>query len=152
LRFFANQPAKPDRDDTIAVRLKRLATMFLRFVTTRIDKNSHKSQGVFAASHALLDSDDLTREEWERLREMIIWFNVNLPSPPKKFDSRRAIFWFKSTAEENIRKVWELVYMLREHGHHVEVQKCRRLGNIVWEDDFQAAAFPSDSDGRISIQ
>jgi hypothetical protein len=70
----------------------------------------------------------------------------------EEVDSRRAIFWFKSTAEENIRKVWELVYMLREHGHHVEVQKCRRLGNIVWEDDFQAAAFPSDSDGRISIQ
>jgi len=126
--------------------------MYLRFVTTRIDKDSHKPQGVFAASYALLDSTDLTREQWEQLRGMIIWFNANLPTPPKKFDSRRAIFWFKSSAEQNIRKVWELVHMLREHGHDVEVHKCRRLGNIVWEDDFQVAAFPSKSDGRISIQ
>ena len=126
--------------------------MYLRFVTTRIDRDSHKPQGVFAASYALLDSGRLTREEWELLRGMIIWFNLTLPTPPKKFDSRRAIFWFKSSAEENIRKVWELVHVLREHSHHVEVHKCRTLGNIVWEDDFQVAAFPSKSDGRITIQ
>ena len=125
--------------------------MYLRFVTIRIDRNSNKPQGVFAASYALLDSGRLTREEWELLRGMIIWFNLTLPTPPKKFDSRRAIFWFKSSAEENIRKVWELVQVLREHSHHLEVHKCRRLGNIVWEDDFQVAAFPSESDGRISI-
>jgi hypothetical protein len=89
--------------------------MYLRFVTTRIDKDSHKAQGVFAASYALLDSGHLTRQEWEHLRGMIIWFNANLPTPPKKFDSRRAIFWFKSSAGENIRTVWELVHVLREH-------------------------------------
>ena len=126
--------------------------MYLRFVTIRIDRNSNKPQGVFAASYALLDSGHLSREEWEHLRGMIIWFNANLPTPPKKFDSRRAIFWFKSSAQENIRTVWELAHVLREHGHHVEVHKCRRLGNIVWEDDFQVAAFPSKSDGRSSIQ
>ncbi len=126
--------------------------MYLRFVTTRIHKDSHKPQGVFAASYALLDSADLTREKWEHLRGLTIWFNANLPTPPKKFDSRRAIFWFKSSAEESIRKVWELVHVLREHGYHVEVHKCRRLGNIVWEDDFQVAAFLSKSDGRITIQ
>jgi hypothetical protein len=126
--------------------------MYLRFVTTRIHKDSHKPQGVFAASYALLDSPDLTREEWGHLRGITIWFNANLPTPPKKFDSRRAIFWFKSSAEQNIRKVRELVYVLREHGHHVEVYKCRKLGNIGWEDEFQAAAFPSKSDCRITIQ
>ena len=126
--------------------------MYLRFVTTRIDKNSHKPQGVFQASYALLDSGDLTRDQWEYVRGMIIWFNANLPTSPNKVDARRAIFWFKSSAKENIRKVWELVHALREHGHHVEVHKCRRLGNIVWEDDFQVAAFPSELDGRVTIQ
>ena len=126
--------------------------MYLRFVTTRIDKDSTSHRGVFAASYALLDSGNLTRDDWENLRRMIIWFNVNLPTPSKKFDSRRAIFWFKSSAKDNIRRVWELVHLLRHHSHHVEVHKCRRLGNIVWEDDFQAAAFPSELDGRISIQ
>jgi hypothetical protein len=126
--------------------------MYLRFVTTRIDKASHRQQGVFAASYALLDSGNLTREESDHVRQIQIWFNTNLPTPPKTFDAHRAIFWFKSSAEESIKNVWELVHLLRQHGHHVEVQKCRRLGNILWEDQFQVAAFPSKADGRITIQ
>ena len=55
--------------------------MYLRFVTTRIDEDSHKPQGVFQASYALLDSGDLTRDQWEYVRGMIIWFNGNLPTP-----------------------------------------------------------------------
>jgi hypothetical protein len=75
--------------------------MYLRFVTTRVHKNSHKPEGVFAAAYALLDSGDLARDEWRALREMLNWFSANLKSQPKTFDARRAIFWFKSNAEEN---------------------------------------------------
>ena len=126
--------------------------MYLRFVTTRIDKDSHKPEGVFAASYKLLDSGDLTKDEWQHIREILNWFNANLPTPPKHFDADRAIFWFKSSAEESIQKIWELVYVLRHHGHHVEIHKCRALGNVLWEDKFQVAAFPSKHDGRITVQ
>jgi hypothetical protein len=40
--------------------------MYLRFVTTRIDKDSHKPQGVFAASYVLMDSGDLSATERKR--------------------------------------------------------------------------------------
>ena len=126
--------------------------MYLRFVTTRIDNNSHKPQGVFVASHRLLDSGDLSPEEWTHVREILNWFNGNLPTPPKSFTTGRAIFWFKSSTQESIRNIWELVHLLQHHGHYVEVHKCRRLGNILWEDKFQVAAFPSKLDGRITIQ
>ena len=69
--------------------------MYLRFVTTRIDDDSHRPQGVFVASHALLDSGDLTRDEWDHVREILNWFNANLPHPPKKFHRGRAIFWLQ---------------------------------------------------------
>jgi hypothetical protein len=69
--------------------------MYLRFVTVRVHKDSPEPAGVFAAAYALLDSGDLTRDEWKVLREMLNWFNANLKSPPKTFDGRRAIFWFK---------------------------------------------------------
>jgi hypothetical protein len=75
-----------------------------------------------------------------------------LPTPPKSFTTGRAIFWFKSSAQESIRNIWELVHLLQDHGHYVEVHKCRRLGNILWEDKFQVAAFPSKLDGRITVQ
>jgi len=83
---------------------------------------------------------------------MLNWFNANLPTPPKHFSAGRAIFWFKSNAEETVRNIWELVYLLRQHGHFAEVHKCRRLGNICWEDRFQVAAYPSKLDGKITVQ
>jgi hypothetical protein len=138
--------------DRIAVWNYRVSAMYLRFVTTRIDEDSHKAQGVFVAAYALLDSGDLNRDEWKRVREILNWFNENLPHPPKNFTTGRAIFWFKSSAEKSIRSVWELVHVLRQHGHYVEVHKCRRLGNILYEDKLQVAAFPSKLDGRITVQ
>ena len=126
--------------------------MYLRFVTTRIDQDSHKPQGVFVASYGLLDSGDLTRDEWKHVRDILDWFNENLPHPPKSFETGRAIFWFKSSAKVSIRNIWELVHLLRHHGHYVEVHKCRKLGNILYEDDLQVAAFPSKLDGKITIQ
>jgi hypothetical protein len=126
--------------------------MYLRFVTTRVDEDSHKPKGVFVASYELLDSGDLSKEEWKRVREILDWFNENLPHPPKSFTKGRAIFWFKSSAEHSISSVWELVHLLRQHGHYVEVHKCRRLGNILYDDKFQVAAFPSKLDGRITVQ
>jgi hypothetical protein len=126
--------------------------MYLRFVTTQVDEDSHKPQGVFVASYSLLDSGDLTRDEWKLVRTILDWFNENLPHPPKSYTTGRAIFWFKSSAEDSISRVWELVHVLRQHGHFVEVYKCRRLGNILYEDKLQVAAFPSKLDGRITVQ
>jgi len=104
------------------------------------------------ATYALLDSGDLARDEWKRVRDILDWFNANLPHPPKNFTTGRAIFWFKSSAQESIRRVWELVHLLRENGHYVEVHKCRRLGNVLYEDKFQVAAFSSKLDGRITSE
>lgn len=127
-------------------------TMFLRFVTTRVHEDSHKPAGVFGAAYALLDSGALEPYEWKRVREILIWFNKNLPTPPDRFSAKRAIFWFKSSSEESIRHVWELVHALRFHGYQVEVHKCRRLANIVWEEHHQVAAYPSERDGKITVQ
>jgi hypothetical protein len=126
--------------------------MFLRFVTTRVHKDSRKPEGVFAAMYSLLDSGSLDPEEWKRLREIRIWFSKNLPAPPASFSANRAIFWFKSGAKESIGQIWELVHSLRLHGYHVEVYKCRRLANIVYEDRYQVAAYPSEKDGRTTVQ
>lgn len=126
--------------------------MYLRFVTTRTDEDSRQPQGVFVAAYALLDSGDLSASEWRKARDTLDWFNKHLPHPPDNFYACRAIFWFKSSARLGIRKIWDLVELLRQHGHFVEVHKCRRLANVCYVDDFQVAAYPSDLDGRITIQ
>ena len=121
--------------------------MFLRFVITQLDEVSKKPQGLFVAAADLIESGSLSREERLQLRETIIWFNKNLPSPRYEFASRK-IFWFKSNAEECVKRMWELTRLLRYHGYLVEVEKCRELGNIFYEDKFQVAAYPSPNDRR----
>jgi hypothetical protein len=121
--------------------------MFLRFAITLIDDVSHKPQGLFAAAEELLESGDLSLVERDLLREVIIWFNKNLPSPRRMIASR-AIFWFKSSADECIKRMWEFTHVLEHHGYLVEVEKCRVLGNIIYEDQFQVAAYPSKHDRR----
>lgn len=118
--------------------------MFLRFVVTQIDNDSHQPQGLFVVSHELLDSGDLSPEESAQIRRVLRWFNLNLPSPSSI--GARVIFWFKSDADQCLEKMWELKAVLEYHGYLVEVQKVRQLGNIVYEDEFQVAAFPSRKD------
>jgi hypothetical protein len=126
--------------------------MFLRFVITRRDEHSRSAQGVFVAAHELLRSGDLNPQEWKHLRSLLDDFNKSLPHPPDNFYASRAIFWFKASAHENIRRIWELVHLLRAHGNHVEVYKCRHLANISYQDEMQVAAYPSERDGRITAQ
>lgn len=119
--------------------------MFLRFVITQIDEDSHKPQGLFSAAYELLDSGDLTLHERNQLREILIWFNKNLPSP-RRMVASRAIFWFKSSADECVKRMWELTHLLRYYGYLVDVEKYKVLGNIIYEDNFQVAAYPSKYD------
>lgn len=95
---------------------------------------------------------NLAPHEWKREREILDWFNEHLAHPPEHFDGGRAIFWFKASARECIEQVWELVHLLREHGHHVEVHKCRHLANICYSHPLQVAAYPSTQDGKLTVQ
>jgi hypothetical protein len=95
----------------------------------------------------LLESGDLSLDERDLLREVLIWFNKNLPSP-RNMVASRAIFWFKSSADECMKRMWELTHLLRHYGYLVEVEKCRELGNIIYEDEFQVAAYPSKHDRK----
>jgi hypothetical protein len=44
--------------------------------------------------------------------------------------------------------MWEFTHVLEHHGYLVEVERCRVLGNIIYEDQFQVAAYPSKHDRR----
>lgn len=126
--------------------------MYLRFTVTIVDDTSHRAQGVFVAAYSLLDSYQLGSIEEKQLRYALRWFNENLPAPPYDFCAGRAIFWFKTSADENIRRMWELVDLLEHYDHFTQIYKCRYLGNILFEDKFQVAAYPSYKDGRITIR
>jgi len=126
--------------------------VYLRFTTLKIDEDSKRPQGIFIAAYSLLEFGDLSVAEWKHLREILDWYKSNLPLPPKNFEASRAIFWFRSSAAENIGRMWELVAILRDHDILISVCKCRRLANISYRDELQVAAYPSPDDAKVTVQ
>ena len=123
-------------------------TTFLRFVIPRRDGDSHSRLGVLAAAHELRDSGNLESYEHELLCKCLAWFNehVRIPAVLSEPGNARAISWFKADARTPVRKMWELVALLRSHGLHVELLRTDAPGSIVYEDKWQAVAKPSPRD------
>jgi len=118
--------------------------MLVRFVTLARDVDSGHASGILVAAHTLRDEGDISVEEHTELRHVLAWFTEHLPIPKLLVDieHRRAISWFKPTASQAIRKMWELKLVLEDHGHHVKVLQTRDPGVVIYEDDWQVVAKP----------
>lgn len=124
----------------------------MRFVVTQIDQESHQPQGLFGAAYKVLNRDDLSVDEEQQLRILVNWFEKNLPVPRNPEITERAVFWYLASSRACIRRMWELTNLLRSHDYGVQVLKCRQLGNIVYRDRHQVAAYASERDDRVTIK
>ncbi|WP_018315805.1 hypothetical protein [Bradyrhizobium sp. WSM2793] len=122
--------------------------MFIRFVVIEIDSNSQQRQGLFRAVQTLEESGALNAEDAEHLNAIFGWFDEHLREPERLAISSRhhgraqALSWFKDTATDHIAKMRQLAKVLVRYGVPVEMIKAKRLGYILYEDEFQVAAFP----------
>ena len=120
------------------------ATMYLRFVTLTPDEESRKKQGLFFSVQRLLDDGEFDRYEIEAVKQILNWFNDKMKVPPllKRDGNNRCIAWFKPEAEQAIKLMWEMYYLLQAKGIPVEVLKDDDVGEIHYEDDWQVIAQP----------
>jgi hypothetical protein len=118
--------------------------MLIRFATLASDPDSGHTSGILVAAHSLRDEGDLTSAEHEELRLLLAWFTQNLPVPKMLVNTehRRAISWFKPTATEAIRRMWDLKRLMEVHGHHVNVLRCSEPGSVLYQDEWQVVAKP----------
>lgn len=97
---------------------------------------------------ALERSGTLSESDRKKLDEIYKWFKTHLKVPTRLSVSSRphsqaqAISWFKDTATEHIAKMRETQKVLERYGVAVHMVKARRLGYVLYEDEFQAAAYP----------
>ncbi len=120
--------------------------MFIRFTVLSTDADTGKSTGVLVAGHTLRDEGDLSVEEHHQLRLCLQWFNEQLKVPSKLYkdlQNKRALSWFKPSAAEHIKHMWELKHILDHHGLHVNVLKTHEPGKVVYEDEWQVLAIPA---------
>jgi hypothetical protein len=120
--------------------------VFLRFVVGSDAENAAWLTGVITEARILDDEGELYRHESELLAEVFEWLDEHLPCPPfhDKLRSdewtRDAVSWFRTEAEEPIRRLWDVVAILREHGVPVRLVTTEKPGRIVYEDRFQIVA------------
>jgi hypothetical protein len=127
--------------------------MFIRFIVASRDPRSGRRQGLFEAAAQLRASGRLSHQDELRLDELQQWFGENLPVPNRFSLSARphrkaqALSWFRDTATEQIARMREYLALLERYGFVVEMLREKRPGYVVYEDEYQVAAYPfSDTD------
>ena len=69
--------------------------MWMRFETVSRQPGKRWGWGALQCMYDVLSDEELSHKNRTRLDELRVWFNKNLPGPPRKRIHREAIFWFK---------------------------------------------------------
>lgn len=130
--------------------------MYLRFTTKVIDAGTGLEKGIFSILNDLYETNELHDYEQKTIKELVKWFNKNLPVPDKFSKKKnashvapRGVAWFKDNAFEMIEKMYELKIHLENHGIEVIVIKSKRIGYKIYEDEFQIIAEPFNKELKI---
>lgn len=120
--------------------------MYVRFVVGPDDENPFWLDGIFTIAARLRKEGELYGYESELLEATFDWFNEHLPCPPFQEKrrsgewSRDAVSWFRPEAGEPLRRIWDIVALLREHGTPVRMVTSNKPGRIVYRDRYQVVA------------
>ncbi|HLX61721.1 MAG TPA: hypothetical protein VKX17_10610 [Planctomycetota bacterium] len=122
--------------------------MYVRFVNAAPSENANLATGIFIASQQLIEDRKFESHEVEWLEETHKWFNEMLPEPPFKEKvaskewSEHAVAWFRDDAKDFIKRMWDMVALLKEHGQPVRFIQSDNPGRIVYIDRYQIVADP----------
>lgn len=126
-----------------------LDEMFLRFIGTEIDLRTGKPKGIFTLAYDLIETNHLTVYEEELLKSLLKWFSGHLPIPNKFSKNKNSSHknnittaWFKDSAQEVMKKIWELKQILESNEINVEIVRSEKPGYVIYEDDFQIIVDP----------
>ncbi len=115
------------------------APAFVRFSIAERNSYSGQRDGVFGAAYRLLEDEECDLASKRAVRAALSWFDKHLEAHEPR--DERAIFYFKARSPF-VRRVWEMLWILHEHGYVVDMQCVRNPGRIVFEDQAQVAAVP----------
>ncbi len=122
--------------------------MLIRFIIDKRDPDSGRRQGLFQAARSLRDSGQLSASDDDKLEALLAWFNEHLERPkrlaisPRPHSKSQALSWFKDSASDHIAKMREFSKILESYGAGVRMIKTDRPGYILYEDEYQVAAYP----------
>jgi hypothetical protein len=116
---------------------------YIRFETHVPAEWASRALGVFRAAGVIGGWPEVPDYAQKVLNESLDWFNDNLTVPRRDAIDRRAVFWFRSSAVACVRRIWEIVAILREENVFARLITTTRPGRIVYADVHQIAAIPT---------
>ena len=128
--------------------------MFIRFTTQFINEKNENETGVFMATGFLIRSEQMYKHDEKWLKEIREWFNKNLEKPSrfstsqKKYASKVSLSWYKNSAIEHIKRMYDMKEVLEKYDLVVTVLKRKNPGVIVFEDEFQVSTIPFKPDRK----
>jgi hypothetical protein len=113
--------------------------VFIRLVVGSDGDHHRALTGIIVEARLLRDRGELDQAEEARLETSYDWFEDHLPVPPFGDSnwSRDAVAWFKHDAGEPIRRMWDIVSLLRDHDVQVRLLRSVNPGRVLHEDAYQ---------------
>ncbi len=131
--------------------------MFIRFIVKYYNRETKREEtGVFRAADYVRDFSAIGADEKEKLRELIVWFDENLPvpefydDPATRGEENHTYFWFKTDAAEFLEQMNALSEILQRNGVKTEKLRAERVpGKLIYEDYCQIAVVPLKDVSKI---
>jgi hypothetical protein len=127
---------------------------YVRIQSREIAYRTGKPCGIFTAVHRLQRDGKLTEEEKAVYYDIDqVWFQAKLPNPPFYDDEKpgKPITWFKTaTTPHMLKKLQPLMDMLDKYQKPYDVVYTYFPGRIVYEDDWQVAAYDESEEIDLS--
>lgn len=123
---------------------------YIRFVCPSRREGLSAPDGIFGAAYALRDAHRVSPATAERLETLLDWFHHNmsmpgfgtLPGSSRKAEAALGLSWFKNDASDALARAYDLTRLLQGQGYRIEILHSRRIGAILYEDDYQVVAEP----------
>jgi len=115
---------------------------YVRFQSLEPCRGTPSKLGIFQIAFRVRTLADVRAYDAAEITRQIEWLQEHLQSPDMSDNTHRAIFWFKDTAHEPMRRAWAMKPFLEAYGYWIEVVKTWDPGNILYEDGWQVAAKP----------
>jgi hypothetical protein len=131
--------------------------VYLRFITQFVNEHGETHNGIFSALRFIREWSLTQDEDVHNLKNLRDWFNANLDAPDKfsnannKNPASISLSWFKDSAKDHIKKIYEIREVLEKYGIIVEVVSTRNPGYIIYEDEYQVSAIPFKTDRKKVI-
>ena len=129
--------------------MHRQRVRFIRFVISHRHLESGAYDGTFRLAYRLRSSSVATPADRSALAEALNWFEGNVGTPGRRGQTAsrrtyrrhtRAISWFKETAVDHLARMQEIRLVLERYGHQVQMLTEARVGEVVYEDEYQVVA------------